>query len=213
MLGSNEADTAALPARQRVLVTAHRLFYRDGIRATGIDRVIAESGVTKVTFYRHFPSKHDLVLAYLDHRHALWMAWFRDALQRHAGGQPAGADALAGALLAALGEWFGDDGFRGCAFINAAVELGGSVEPVLALVRQHKQDLVDTLAQALPAGPSAGGQAESLALAIDGAIVQAQSGRPVAQVLVGLRRLVAPLLAAGDAPATAGAAARHRARA
>lgn len=204
MLGFHEADLAALPARQRVLVTAHRLFYWDGIRATGIDRVIAESGVTKVTFYRHFPSKQALVLAYLDHRHALWMAWFRDALQRHAGGLPAGAEALAGAL----GEWFGDDGFRGCAFINAAVELGGSVDAVLAVVRQHKQDLVDTLAQALPAGPQAGAQAEALALAIDGAIVQAQSGRPLGPVLAGFRRLVAPLLAAGEGPATAEAAAR-----
>jgi len=50
-----------LPARERILLTAHELFYRDGIRATGIDRVIAESGVTKVTFYRHFPSKNDLI--------------------------------------------------------------------------------------------------------------------------------------------------------
>lgn len=63
-----------MPARQRVLLTAYRLFYRDGIRATGIDRVIAESGTTKATFYRHFPSKNDLVSAYLVHRHDRWMA-------------------------------------------------------------------------------------------------------------------------------------------
>ena len=73
-----------LPARDRLLHTAHALFYRDGIRATGIDRVIAESGVTKVTFYRHFPSKNDLICAYLEYRHTGWMAWFGDALQRHA---------------------------------------------------------------------------------------------------------------------------------
>ena len=70
-----------LPARDRLLHTAHALFYRDGIRATGIDRVIAESGVTKVTFYRHFPSKNDLICAYLEYRHTGWMAWFGDALQ------------------------------------------------------------------------------------------------------------------------------------
>ena len=60
----NEAtDSLVLPARQRILLTAHDLFYRDGVRATGIDRVIAESGVTKVTFYRHFPSKKALLNA------------------------------------------------------------------------------------------------------------------------------------------------------
>src|SRR6218665_2250806 len=70
------ADTTDLPARDRILVTAHQLFYRDGIRATGIDRIIAESGVAKLTFYRHFPSKDDLVLAFLDYRHDRWLAWF-----------------------------------------------------------------------------------------------------------------------------------------
>ena len=61
-------------ARDRILRTAHDLFYRDGIRATGIDRVIAESGVAKLTFYRHFPSKNDLIRAYLDYRHQRWRA-------------------------------------------------------------------------------------------------------------------------------------------
>ena len=52
--------------RERILLAAHDLFYRDGVRATGIDRVIAESGVAKVTFYRQFQSKDDLILAFLD---------------------------------------------------------------------------------------------------------------------------------------------------
>src|SRR3954470_24343514 len=84
-------DISALPARERILVTSHDLFYRAGIRATGIDRVIAASGVTKVTFYRHFPSKDDLVRAFLDHRHGLWMAWFVDALGRGRAQQRLGA--------------------------------------------------------------------------------------------------------------------------
>ena len=62
-------DTSTLPARERILVTAHELFYRDGLRATGIDRLIAESGVAKLTFYRHFPSKDDLIRTFLDYRH------------------------------------------------------------------------------------------------------------------------------------------------
>ena len=70
-------DIRTLPARERVLATALALFYRDGIRATGIDRVIAEAGVTKVTFYRHFPSKDALVVAFLESRHERWMAYTR----------------------------------------------------------------------------------------------------------------------------------------
>ena len=83
--------TAALsttrPPRERILHAAHDLFYRDGIRATGIDRVIAESGVAKVTFYRQFASKDELVLAFLALRHERWMAWFEDALARRRGGR------------------------------------------------------------------------------------------------------------------------------
>ena len=81
-----EDHTPELSARERILLTAHDLFYSDGVRATGIDKVIAEARVTKVTFYRHFPSKNDLIRAYLDYRHERWMSWFKDALNRHGGG-------------------------------------------------------------------------------------------------------------------------------
>ncbi len=60
--------------RERILLAAHDLFYRESTRATGIDRVIAESGVAKVTLYRHFPSKNDLICEFLEYRHLLWMA-------------------------------------------------------------------------------------------------------------------------------------------
>jgi AcrR family transcriptional regulator len=69
MSKSHGVGIGDLSARDRILRTAHDLFYADGLRATGIDRVIAEAGVTKVTFYRHFPSKNDLILAYLNLRH------------------------------------------------------------------------------------------------------------------------------------------------
>ena len=112
-----DLDLSALPARERILLTAHDLFYADGIRATGIDRVIAEAGVTKVTFYRHYPSKDDLVRAFLDYRHDRWMAWFIDALARHGAREGDGLFALGPALA----EWFGQGGYRGCAFINTVV--------------------------------------------------------------------------------------------
>src|SRR4051812_48441524 len=102
------STVASLPARERILLTAHDLFYADGIRATGIDRVIAAAGVTKVTFYRHFSSKDDLVREFLDHRHTRWMAWFVDALGRR-GAHERADDAGALLLLAdVMAEWFAD---------------------------------------------------------------------------------------------------------
>lgn len=163
-------DLSTLPARERILLTAHALFYRDGIRATGIDRVIAEAGVAKLTFYRHFPSKDALVRSFLDYRHEQWMAWLADALARH-GARPGGGLAP---LLAALGEWFADPLFRGCAFINAVAEVGGTLPEAMTISLAHKQEMARVIAGLLPAGPNREALAGAVALAVDGAIVRAQ---------------------------------------
>lgn len=178
-------ELAELPARERILSTAHDLFYGDGIRATGIDKVIAASGVTKVTFYRHFPSKNDLIRCYLDYRHRLWIDWFRDALVRH-GSARIGAMAL----LPTLEEWWSDARFRGCAFINAAVELGTSSNEVLEVSRIHKEEMIEAIASTLPAGRRRHGLAQSLALAVDGAIVHVQLGMDAEQVSSRLEQLL-----------------------
>ncbi|MBI5108182.1 MAG: TetR/AcrR family transcriptional regulator [Rhodocyclales bacterium] len=188
-------NTPALPppgARERILRAAHDLFYRDGIRATGIDRVIAESGVAKLSFYRHYPSKNDLVLAFLEHRHARWMAWFEGALARH-GGTPQ-------ALVPALKEWFANDGFRGCAFINSVGELGGAVPGVKEITRRHKADMAKAITRLLPHDPASASAyrqrrllATDLATAVDGAIIRAQyDGNPKA-ALASLRRILRSL--------------------
>lgn len=167
-------EAAPLSARDRILGTAHDLFYRDGIRATGIDRLIAESGVTKVTFYRHFPSKHALVRAFLDLRHARWMAWFVDALGRRGADTPA-ADGSSLLLLAdVLQEWTEMPVFRGCAFINTVVEIADALPDAVGVSRVHKQEMTDVIAQLLPEGPGRAALAEGAALAFDGAIVRAQ---------------------------------------
>src|SRR5689334_17963514 len=110
--------TAARPsaARQRILDTAFRLFYAHGIRAVGIDRIIAESGVAKATFYKHFPAKDDLVVAYLDRVDGVWGEQLRTAAEA-AGPDP--ADQLVG-MFDALVSACRREGYRGCAFINAA---------------------------------------------------------------------------------------------
>jgi AcrR family transcriptional regulator len=179
-------DLPAPGARERILLAAHDLFYRDGIRATGIDRVIAESGVAKLSFYRHYPSKNDLVLAFLDHRHARWMAWFEEALARH-GGSPQ-------ALVPALKEWYGGEGFRGCAFINSLGELAGSLPEIADITRRHKQDLADAIAAVLPASRRRRQQADALALAVDGAIIRAQFDPTPDAALAALARIIRSLV-------------------
>lgn len=158
------------PPRERILLTAHDLFYSDGIRATGIDKVIAEAGVSKVTFYRCFPSKNALILAFLDYRHQRWISWFREALQRQAGREVQGLMCL----VPVLEEWFNNPLFRGCAFINTVAEFGDSFPEALDACRRHKQDMVGIIAELLPASELRFTLASAAAVAIDGAIVRAQ---------------------------------------
>ena len=99
------------PARDRILDTAFRLFYARGIRAVGVDLIIAESGVAKATFYKHFPAKDDLVVAYLDRVDGIWSGQLRAAAET-AGPDP--ADQLVG-LFDAHRTACPRDGYRGCA--------------------------------------------------------------------------------------------------
>ena len=160
------AKPIAASPRERILRAAHDLFYREGVRATGIDRVIAGSGVAKLTFYRQFASKDDLILAFLDFRHERWMAWFAAALARHGG--------TTAAIAPALAEWFAGDDYRGCAFLNSVGELAPALPAVLEATRRHKLDMTAAVTRLMKPAPGRARIARALALAIDGAIVQAQ---------------------------------------
>lgn len=168
-MGRTPAATSE--ARQRVLETADRLFYADGIRAVGIDRVIAEAGVAKATLYAHFPSKDDLILAVLQHREAAVVAFFTEATARH---RKRGKDPLR-AFFAALKEWFSSPGFRGCAFQNAVVELADPDHPGTAFVRGHKGRFHETLAGLVreAVGPAGEAVTPAVAVLVEGAIVTA----------------------------------------
>ncbi|MCI4062926.1 TetR/AcrR family transcriptional regulator [Micromonospora sp. R77] len=125
--------TPAGSARERILDTAFRLFYAYGPRGVGVDTVIAESGVAKATLYKHFPSKDDLVLAYLDKVDQAWFGALRSAA-RDAGDEPRAQlvgmfDALTGACRR--------EGYHGCAFINTAAESPAG-SPVHARTVEHK---------------------------------------------------------------------------
>ena len=192
-------DITALPARERILHSSHDLFYADGIRAIGVDKLIAASGVTKVTFYRHFPSKDALVREFLDHRHGRWMAWFVDALGRRGAQERTGKPQALLLLPDVMAEWFADPVFRGCAFINSVVEVGASVEGAAGISRAHKREMTEVIAGLLPEGPQRQSVAQAAAIGIDGAIVKAQMGdadEAVADLRLLLQALVALLVSA-----------------
>ena len=106
-------------ARERLLAVAYDLFSRRGIRAVGVDTIVAQAGVAKMTFYRHFPSKDDLVLAFLQRREQLWThQWLEDDVKRRA--DTPGERLLT--IFDVFHEWFQRDDFEGCSFINVLLE-------------------------------------------------------------------------------------------
>ncbi len=193
----------SLPPRERILHTAHELFYAHGTHSVGIDLIIARAHVSKVTFYRQFPSKHELILAYLQLRHDIWMDWF-DRRLTQAEGQQDAADILADTLL----EWFSEPHYRGCAFLNSACESAPMEADILARVQQHKQAMTRRIAQLI--GPNRAGMEEILSLLVDGAIVHAQYEADPAKTADTLRRALTLLLVPACAPSDAGPPAQTR---
>jgi AcrR family transcriptional regulator len=120
-------------ARERLLATASGLFYAEGINKVGVDRIVSASKVTLATFYRHFPRKQDLVVAYLNAAHGL-EAQRMDVLAEDASGRE---------LVRAVGDdivaMIGRPEFRGCAFINAAAEFEDPEDPVRHVVAEHRK--------------------------------------------------------------------------
>jgi AcrR family transcriptional regulator len=121
--------------REKILSTAMRLFNKQGAHGTGVDQIIAESGVAKRTFYRYFPSKVDLLAEYFRQKHEIWYA----RLTRFAA-EPAATplDRLL-SVFDSLKEWFSEPDFFGCAFIRGLSDFGLDCDaPVLAAcIREH----------------------------------------------------------------------------
>jgi AcrR family transcriptional regulator len=179
----------SLPPRERILVAAHALFYRDGIRATGVDRIIEQSSVSKVTFYRQYASKDDLIRTYLDYRHGRWISWFQNNLSE----KTAAGSSATEALVSTLKSWFMQPDFRGCAFLNAVAEFGSSDHGILEIVCRHKQEMSSVLNVFFSKGFVSVGH--TLSLLIDGAIVHAQMGRPIDEVVENFKESVDAIVA------------------
>lgn len=165
------------PSRRDHLVeTALALFMRDGFHATGIDGILSQAGVAKMTLYNHFKSKDDLIVAALCLGGERFRHWFTQAVE-------AKAENPRGRLLAlfgALDEWINQPDFSGCAFINAAAEYGRRDDPIKRAAAGHKHKIRDYVrGLAAEAGaPDANALADGLNLLMEGAIVTAHvSGR------------------------------------
>jgi len=166
----------ALPVRDRILNAATALFYAEGIRAVSADKIIQAAGITKVTFYRYFPSKDDLVVAYLENRAAWERAGISHVLAR-AENHPSIA---LGLVARALGDEACVPGFRGCAFLNAGAEYPDPEHPVRVVIDEHRRWGIRTAREALEkiGVPDAESVAEELMMLRDGAMISGYVSDP-----------------------------------
>jgi AcrR family transcriptional regulator len=164
------------PARQRILNTASEMFYRDGVRAVGIDAIIAQSGVAKMSLYRNFPSKDALVTAWLEDRNGFfWRRW--DKAEAARAGDPRGQ---LEAILDMVAATASHPKWRGCPFLNTGTEFPVPDHPARAVILAHKRTVCARL-RALAAAAKAHDPdllAEQLQLLIDGAYAIGQSLGP-----------------------------------
>ena len=168
--------------RDHLIETALALFDASGYRATGIDRILAEAGVAKMTLYKHFKSKDELILAALARRDERWLAGLRTAVAAHAEQHAAaGPRARLRGLFDALEDWLKTPGFNGCLFCKAAAEFPDPDDPVHAVAARHHRKLLAFLKDlALDAGARRPARlARELLLLIQGAVSVAQVNGPL----------------------------------
>jgi AcrR family transcriptional regulator len=167
---------APLPARERILAAASRQYYAQGIRAASADRILAEAGVSKVTFYRHFPTKDDLVVAYLEATARAEQA----ALRAERAAHPEAPAMVLRWYARVVGELSCGPGFRGCPFINAAAELPDPGHPGRRLIADHRAWLTAQCAELLGRLGVTGAEqkATQLMMLRDGAMLAGYVGDP-----------------------------------
>ncbi|ACB74054.1 TetR/AcrR family transcriptional regulator [Opitutus terrae] len=164
---------ASTPKRDRLLDVANRLFYRQGYHATGIDTILAEAELAKMTLYHHFASKEELIVAALERRSQAIGGALAAAMQA-AGSSPR---KRLQALFDWHAEWFADRQFNGCAFMRAVGEYPELKSPVHQAVRKHKQASRARLEQLLSEMklPGAAALAQQIQLLLEGAIAIAHT--------------------------------------
>lgn len=128
--------TPSLPARERLLEAATRLFYQHGIHSVGIDRIIAEAGIAKMTFYNHFPSKDELIAEVIRRKDKNWRESMQRYIDERAVTEP--LDIIM-AFFDYMKEWFESDTFRGCQFLNTSVDLADRDHPAFQAVLDQQK--------------------------------------------------------------------------
>jgi AcrR family transcriptional regulator len=128
--------------RDRLISSAADLFYEHGFHAIGLDRVLNEVGVTKTTFYNHFESRDDLIIAVLQERDALETKRMLEGIEERAAGDPR-SQLLA--IFDLLEEWFNESSFKGCMFINAAAAFPDCNDPIHRVASGHSQHLYEVV--------------------------------------------------------------------
>lgn len=191
MVVEEPPTTQRAPAKGRILETATTLFYEDGIRNVGVDRIIAASSVTKATFYKHYRAKDNLILEYISGRHHSVRAETEQIIAT-----APNPGAAIRAIIASAGADIASPGFRGCPFINAAAEFPEADHPVRQVVADHREWFAATLEDLLrQAGhPVPGDAADELVLARDGALSGGYAGDSIAATAA-LGRVAARVLA------------------
>jgi AcrR family transcriptional regulator len=184
-------------ARERLLETAARIFYAEGINTVGVSRIVEEADVTLATFYRHFPSKQDLILAYLQRVHDDFAA--RAAVAQEGAKDPGEMLTLIGHNITAQ---LLEPGFRGCAFINAASEFEDPDGPIMRAVLAHRTWFHDLVRDAFASAghPQPDLAASRYVMLRDGATTAGYLGDP-SQARDAFDRSVAELLRFNDQPA------------
>jgi AcrR family transcriptional regulator len=172
MIGADDKK----PVRERILEIAAEMFYRDGIRAVGIDAIIVRSGVAKMSLYRNFPSKDALVTAWLEDRNqAFWERW--DRAEASCSGDPR---AQLGAILDMVAARVTHPRWRGCPFLNTATEFPEADHPARAVILLNKRAVYERLRNLTEAAGAHDPDllAQQLQLLIDGAYAIGQSLGP-----------------------------------
>ena len=134
MTSHTNNDGHSSSGRERLSQAAYELFSRDGTQSVGIDAVIAHAGAAKMTLYRNFRSKDELILDFLRRREQLWT---RDWLQAEAQKRGHTPQARLLAIFEVFGEWFADPDFDGCAFLTTMIEIKDPESPVRQASVQH----------------------------------------------------------------------------
>ncbi|MGG1946016.1 TetR/AcrR family transcriptional regulator [Trinickia sp. NRRL B-1857] len=195
--GRTRPHTDGATAQQLLLRAASELFYQEGVRAVGVDAVVERAGVNKMSLYRQFASKDDLVAAYLEDANDCFFGHFDKSIGMHPG-EP----------VRQIAQYFEDlawrasrEGYRGCPFVNVAAEFPDPAHPAREIVARNKAQLIERLTELTTAAGAddPAGLADALALLVEGVYAASQTFGPGCGPITAAPRVAAQLVAAACA--------------